>query len=72
MMAIDSDRLLHRLRECVMDGGEDYNRGYCNNCNADLTAADVEAGECSNCHSAIESDDEDLQDDDLSARGTDE
>jgi hypothetical protein len=71
-MTIDSDRLLQRLRECVMEGGDDYNHGHCANCNADLTAADVEGGECSNCHSAVKSDDEDLQDDNLSARGTDE
>jgi hypothetical protein len=63
-MTIDSDRLLQRLRECVMEGGDDYNRGYCDNCSAQLTAADMEAGECSNCHSTLKSDDEELCDGD--------
>lgn len=57
MMVIDSDRLMERLRECVQEGGDGgYNRGHCENCHADLTAADVEAGECSNCYSALEPD----------------
>jgi predicted amidophosphoribosyltransferase len=58
---INSDRLLERLRERVMD--DSYNHGHCDNCNADLTAADREAGACTNCHSAVESDDEHLYDD---------
>jgi hypothetical protein len=35
--------------------------GYCENCRAGLTEADVESGACTACCSAIESDDEDLQ-----------
>jgi hypothetical protein len=63
-MTIDSDQLLARLRECVAETDDDYNRGYCQNCVAQLTTADVEAGVCSNCHSTLKSDDEELCDGD--------
>jgi hypothetical protein len=49
---INPDTLLERLRERVMEP-DDYYRGYCGNCNAQLTTADVDADECSNCHSQL-------------------
>jgi hypothetical protein len=54
------DPLLARLRERAEDYGCDIGDGYCLNCQARLTEADVEAGECTNCHSQLESDNEDL------------
>jgi len=60
---IDTDQLRERLRERVTEPADDYATGECENCQATLTSADVEAGECSQCGSVIDGDDEDLVDD---------
>jgi hypothetical protein len=60
---IDTDILRERLRERMTEPSDDYNRGQCQNCLAQLTTTDVEADECSNCHSGLTADDEDLADD---------
>jgi hypothetical protein len=61
---IDTDILRERLRERLSepDDGDDYNRGYCVNCECQLTQADIEADECSNCGSGLTADNEDLFD----------
>jgi len=51
-----------RLRERVTEPRSDYDHGYCLNCCAQLTIADVENEECSQCGSSLTSDDEDLYD----------
>lgn len=61
---INSDTLLERLRERVTESDDSYNHGHCDNCNAQLTQADIDNDRtCTNCGSAMESDDEELFDD---------
>jgi len=57
------DATLARLRERADEAGYDIADGYCQNCGAKTTEADLEAGECTNCYSQLQSDDEDLSDD---------
>jgi hypothetical protein len=59
MTTFDTDTFLADFHQRQTRGAV----GYCENCQAGLTEVDVESGECSACHSAIESDDEDLQED---------
>ncbi len=57
------DHLAERLRERITEPRDDYERGYCENCQARLTQADIDADECSNCHASLTMDDEDLSGD---------
>ena len=56
------DTMLDRLRERQTEPRDDYDLGSCWNCDATLTAADIEHGDCTACGSLTESDDEDLND----------
>jgi hypothetical protein len=50
-MTIDSDRLLHRLRECVVEES-DWDT-LCGNCQATLTVVDRDVGECTQCSTSF-------------------
>jgi hypothetical protein len=67
------DQIRSRLRERAEDYGCDIGDGYCLNCGAQLTEADVEAGECKQCCSSLdvvdESADEHLHEDDEDLNG---
>lgn len=62
---IDTDKLIERLRERISDSSDNnYAGGYCDNCNAQLTRADIDNDRtCTNCGSSLDADDEGLEED---------
>jgi hypothetical protein len=50
---INSDLFLSRLRERVTEPADDYDRGVCGNCNAQLTVNDIENGACTQCGDGV-------------------
>lgn len=54
------DTLAERLRERIAEPRDDYERGYCESCEVQLTQADIDADECSNCHATLTVDDKDF------------
>lgn len=61
MTQLNFDTLRERLRERISESSDgDYAGGYCLNCNAQLTQADIDNDRtCTNCGSNIDADDED-------------
>lgn len=60
---VNFDLTLYRLKERAEECGYGIADQFCLNCDAQLTIADVEQGECTQCHSAIDCNDESVDED---------
>lgn len=49
LQPLNVNKFLERLRERAEERGYEIGSGYCDECDAKLTEADVQAGECTQC-----------------------
>jgi hypothetical protein len=54
---INTDQIRERLRERLTEpaDGDEYQRGYCPNCEATLTVTDIFTGVCTQCRQLLSS-----------------